>query len=56
MKKRYILISALVLMLSALFPFTVKAETISFNVTFESAGGGYRISGNDDDTSVYDVL
>ena len=56
MKKRYILISALVLMLSALFPFTAKAETISFNVTFESAGGGYRISGNDDDTSVYDVL
>jgi len=56
MKKRYTLISALVLMLSALFPFTAKAETISFNVTFESAGGGYRISGNDDDTSVYDVL
>ena len=56
MNRRYILISVLILLLSTVFPFAVKAETISFDVTFESAGGDYRISGNDDDTSVYDVL
>ncbi|MBR4462160.1 MAG: hypothetical protein IKS51_06250 [Erysipelotrichaceae bacterium] len=56
MKRRCILISIAVLLLSALFPFTVKAETVSFDVTFESSGGDYTITGNDDDSSVYDVL
>ena len=56
MKKRYILVSIMVLLLSTLFPVTLKAEAILFDVSFDKEGSAYKINGNDNGEDVYDAL